>query len=267
MSRHPVVRAALAALLVLGAPGSPRAEEARTLTVFWHAGDLAAAAQRISRDYTAETGVEIRWTLPPLSQDYYRRIADEFARQGAAFDLCIFDSQSMSEFASQGRVLRLDELLARSGTLSATDFDAASLRRYVEYPEGSGRLYALPMNQDAMGLVVRADLLEDPEERTAFRARTGTSSPCRERIGSSATSRSSSPVRPTGCGGSLCTAVPTTTRARARSTTSSGRSGGSSGIPTRPLLKATSTRRRRSGPSPSTRSSSPSPRPVSRTPT
>jgi multiple sugar transport system substrate-binding protein len=114
-----VVAVASASAWTPAAPGADRP----TLTVFWHAGSLADAAARISKQYTAETGVEIRWTTPPLTQAYYAQIADEFARRGAAFDLCIFDSQSMSEFASAGHVVKLNDLLAASPSLRAADFD------------------------------------------------------------------------------------------------------------------------------------------------
>ncbi len=54
-----------------------------------------------------------------------------------------------------------------------SDFDAAALRRYAEYPEDSGHIYALPINQDCMGLVYRQDLFDDPEEKAAFKKRYG----------------------------------------------------------------------------------------------
>jgi multiple sugar transport system substrate-binding protein len=144
-----------------------------TLTFIWHAGDRANLLQKIARQYMEQTGVEINAVLPPMTNEWYQRIADEFARKGAGFDLCIFDSQSMSEFASQGHVVRLNDLLKRSGKISAADFDPSALRRYAEYPEGSGNIYALPINQDCMGLVYRRDLFEDPKEKTAFKAKYG----------------------------------------------------------------------------------------------
>jgi multiple sugar transport system substrate-binding protein len=167
-----IVEAMLCTVLAAVAPLRAEADERVTLTVFWHAGDLADLLLRIAKEYTAETGIEVRGSFPPLTQDYYQRIANEFAKKGSAFDLCIFDSQSMSQFASEGDLVRLDQLLADS-TLRVEDFDPSALRRYAEYPEGSGNLYALPMNQDAMGLVYRLDLFADPKERAAFEERLG----------------------------------------------------------------------------------------------
>jgi len=148
-------------------------EEKVTLTFIWHAGDRANLFQKIARQYTAETGVEITALLPPMTNEWYQRIADEFAGKGSAFDLCMFDSQNMSEFASQGHVVRLNDLLRQSRKINAADFDASALRRYAEYPEDSGNIYALPINQDCMGLVYRQDLFGDPKEKAAFKAKYG----------------------------------------------------------------------------------------------
>jgi len=167
-----VVSLALCWLLgVALAPAS--AGEETTLTVIWHAGDRAQLLLKIADQYTRETGVHLKAILPPMNDAWHDQIADEFAKHGSAFDLCVFDSQSMAEFASGVHVVELNPLLATSRRLREKAFDPAALRRYAEYPEGSGKLYALPINQDAMGLVIRRDLFESPEERAAFRKRYG----------------------------------------------------------------------------------------------
>jgi len=155
--------------------GSVQAQAQRktTLTFIWHAGDRANLLLKISEEYTRQTGVEVKAILPPLSEEYHQRIADEFAGKGSAFDLCIFDSQSMSEFASQGHVVLLNDRLKGSEKVHAADFDPAALHRYAEYPEGSGNIYALPVNQDCMGLVYRRDLFEDSKEKAAFKQKYG----------------------------------------------------------------------------------------------
>lgn len=143
------------------------------LTFVWHAGDRADLLLKLSKEYTLKTGVEIRAILPPLSEDYYLRIADEFKKKGSAFDLCIFDSQSLSEFASNNHVVRLNDLLTQSSKIRVADFDSAALKLYGEFPENSGNIYALPLNQDCMGLVYRKDLFEDPKEKRSFKQKYG----------------------------------------------------------------------------------------------
>ncbi len=140
MRRDLLLVAGLLGLATVCRVGRADPHEKTTLTFVWHAGDRAELFQKIARQYTAETGVEIKAILPPMTAEWYRRIADEFARKGSAFDLCMFDSQNMSEFASQGHVLRLNDWLEASKKISAADFDPAALRRYAEYPEDSGNI-------------------------------------------------------------------------------------------------------------------------------
>jgi hypothetical protein len=111
---------AVGALLAVLFPSPAVAEqppEKAPLTLIWHAGPRADLLLKLSQEYTRETGVEIKAILPPLTHEYYQRIAEEFAKKGTTFDLCIFDSQSMSEFASQGHILLLNDRLSRSGLL------------------------------------------------------------------------------------------------------------------------------------------------------
>ena len=143
------------------------------LTFVWHSGGLGEKLEEIAKEYTALTGVVVRADLVPYGPQWHDKIAAEFAARGSGFDLAVFDSQSMSEFASQGHVVQLNDLLGKSDKISLNDFDAAAIRQYGEYPEGSGNIFALPVNQDAMGLVYRKDLFEDPKEMADFKAKYG----------------------------------------------------------------------------------------------
>lgn len=168
-SRWCVLALTLVLVLTVGLGALAKTE----LTVVWHSGNLADLLIEIAREYTKETGVVIRGDFVPYGPPWHDKIATEFAAHGSGFDLCIFDSQSMSEFASQGHVVLLNPLLEKSRKVKASDFDPFALRQYAEYPEGSGNIYALPVNQDCMGLVYRKDLFEDPDEKAAFKKKYG----------------------------------------------------------------------------------------------
>jgi multiple sugar transport system substrate-binding protein len=144
-------------------PGS-----ANELVVIWHEGPLGELLADLCRQYTDQTAVRIHVRLVPWAE-WHDVIASDFEKGAGEHDLVVFDSQSISEFASQGHLLLLNPLLDRSIGLSIRDYDPSALRIYSEYPEGSGDLYALPLNQDIMGLVFRRDLFQDPDERDAFR--------------------------------------------------------------------------------------------------
>jgi multiple sugar transport system substrate-binding protein len=143
------------------------------LTVFWHQGGLGDYMVDIAKEYTAETGVVVRGDFVPYGPQWHDKIAADFAAHSSSVDLAVFDSQSMSEFASGGHVVQLNDLIAKSDKIKLTDFDKAALAAYAEYPDGSGNIFALPINQDTMGLVYRKDLFEDPTEMANFKAKYG----------------------------------------------------------------------------------------------
>jgi multiple sugar transport system substrate-binding protein len=161
-------------LLILGtfAIYKTEAQKHVELSIIWHVCPLGDLLRELSKEYTKQTGIEIKVELVPWTE-WHDSIATEFARKGNHVDLVIFDSQSMSEFASQGHVILLNPLLEKSNKLKVSDYDPKALRMYAEYPEGSDKFYALPINQDAVGLVYRSDLLNDTKEIAAFKKRYG----------------------------------------------------------------------------------------------
>jgi multiple sugar transport system substrate-binding protein len=85
----------------------------------------------------------------------------------------MWDSQSTAEFAGGGHAASLNDIFAKSETLKPELFPQESLSRYGEYPDGSGKFWGLPMNQDAYGFMYRKDLFDDPKEKAAFKEKYG----------------------------------------------------------------------------------------------
>lgn len=86
-------------------------------------------------------------------------------------DLVVFDRIELAEFVSRGRLLRLNEMTARSDLFARLlpQWRAA----YSEYPADSGDLYALPLNPDCRVLVINRSLWDDAAERAAFQEQHG----------------------------------------------------------------------------------------------
>ncbi|MEN3186258.1 MAG: sugar ABC transporter substrate-binding protein [Atribacterota bacterium] len=148
-------------------------QEEVTLTVVWHAGICAEALLDIAKDYEKVAGVKVVGALVPYGPQWHDKIASEFAAKGSGFDLAAWDSQSVAEFAGGGHCVLLNPYLEKSDKVNFDAFLPAALKRYGEYPDGSGNQYALPVNQDCLGLIYRRDLFEDPKEKEAFKARYG----------------------------------------------------------------------------------------------
>ncbi len=117
---EPVMTEAPAAPVATEAPAEPVATEAPAaeapmsdveLVFVWHSGGLGEKFEEIAQQYTALTGVKVRADLVPYGPQWHDKIAAEFAAQGSGFDLAMFDSQSMSEFASGGHVVQLNDFI------------------------------------------------------------------------------------------------------------------------------------------------------------
>jgi multiple sugar transport system substrate-binding protein len=143
------------------------------LKLVWHANDAFLRIAEISKEYTRLTGIEVEMVQLPYGPEWHDRIAAEFAAHGDGFDLAVWDSQSVAEFAEGGHIEMLNDYVEKSPILSFDDFAPGSLKRYGEYPDGSGKIWAIPLNQDTVGLMYRTDLFEDPAEQAAFKEKYG----------------------------------------------------------------------------------------------
>lgn len=147
--------------------------QCKKLVVIWNGGTCPEAFLNIAKEYTKETGVEIVGNFVGYGPQWHDKIAAEFAAKGAGFDLAAWDSQSVAEFAGAGHCLQLNDRIEKSTVLALKDFDARAIARYGEFPDGSGKIWALPINQDSMALVYRKDLFDDPKEKEAFKKKYG----------------------------------------------------------------------------------------------
>jgi multiple sugar transport system substrate-binding protein len=162
----------LTVVLLLGFAGMAQAK-CKKLVVIWNAGTCPTAFLDIARDYTKETGVKVEGAFVPYGPQWHDKMASEFAAKGSGFDIAVWDSQSVAEFAGAGHCILLNERIKDSKLISLAEYEPTALLRYGEYPENSGKIWALPINQDALGMMYRKDLFESPEEMAAFKKKYG----------------------------------------------------------------------------------------------
>lgn len=158
---------AIAVALALAA-GSARAE---SLTLCWAAWDPANALTELSRDFIAETGVEMKFEFVPWTS-FADRFLNELNSHGKLCDLMIGDSQWLGLAAENGHYVKLNEFFEREG-IDVEDFLPATVYNYSTWPKGSPNYWALPAMGDALAWVYRKDWFERPELREAFRKEYG----------------------------------------------------------------------------------------------
>ncbi len=143
---------------------------AEDLTIFWAEWDPANYLQELVNEYAKESGDTITVETTPWS-DFQTKAFTEFNAKGDAYDMVVGDSQWLGAGATQGHYVDLTEFFVKN-KLSEV-MAPATVKYYAEYPGGSGKYWAVPLEGDAVGWAYRKDWFEDPKEKDAFKAKYG----------------------------------------------------------------------------------------------
>jgi multiple sugar transport system substrate-binding protein len=149
--------------------GSTQAQD--SITLCWAAWDPANALQELSKDFTAETGIQMNFEFVPWTS-FADRFLNELNSGGKLCDLMIGDSQWIGTSATAGHYVQLNDFFEAEG-LSMDDFLPATVYAYSTWPKGEPNYWALPAMGDALGWVYRKDWFERPELQEEFEATYG----------------------------------------------------------------------------------------------
>lgn len=145
--------------------------QAEELTLCWAAWDPANALVELSKDFTAESGTDMKFEFVPWTS-YADRFLNELNSQGSLCDLIIGDSQWIGGSAENGHYVKLNDFFEAEG-ISMDDFLEPTVYGYSTWPKGTPNYWALPAMGDALGWVYRKDWFEKPELQTAFKEKYG----------------------------------------------------------------------------------------------
>ena len=167
MRRFAVATASLCALV---AAGAAQAQD-KKLTLCWAAWDPANALAELSKDFTAQSGVEMEFNFVPW-ESFADRFLNELNSRGKLCDLMIGDSQWLGTSATQGHYVKLNEFFDANG-IKIDDFLPATVYAYSTWPKGEPEYWALPAMGDALGWVYRKDWFARPELQAEFKGKYG----------------------------------------------------------------------------------------------
>jgi len=165
--KHLMAGAAMA--IAVGAAGQARAEG--ELTLCWAAWDPANALVELSKDFTAQTGIAMKFEFVPWP-NFADRFLNELNSKGQLCDLLIGDSQWIGGSATNGHYVKLNDFFEKEG-ISMDDFLPATVYAYSTWPKGSPNYWALPAMGDANGWVYRKDWFARPDLQEEFKAKHG----------------------------------------------------------------------------------------------
>ena len=160
-----------AAFGLASATASTAFAQGKPLTLCWAAWDPANALVELSKDFTAKTGIAMKFEFVPWTS-FADRFLNELNSKGKLCDLMIGDSQWIGGAAENGHYVKLNDFLDKN-SIKMSDFVEATVRGYSEWPKGTPNYWAVPAMGDAVGWTYRKDWFAKPEIQKEFKAKYG----------------------------------------------------------------------------------------------
>jgi len=170
LRRHFLFTTAGAALALSGAFTAPVSAADQELNIFWAEWDPANYLQELVNDFTKESGIKVTVSTTPWS-DFQTKTFAELNAKGDSYDLIVGDSQWLGVGSEQGHWVDLTDFFTKHDLKNK--FLSATISGYAEYPAGSNKFWAIPLEGDVNGWAYRKDWFEDPKEMAAFKAKYG----------------------------------------------------------------------------------------------
>ena len=152
--------------------GTTPAQAQDELTLCWAAWDPANALVELSKDFTAESGIGMKFEFVPWT-NFADRFLNELNSGGKLCDLLIGDSQWLGGSADLRPLHQAERLLRRR---KASRWMISCRPRFMPTRPGrraSPNYWALPAMGDALGWVYRKDWFARPELQAEFKEKYG----------------------------------------------------------------------------------------------
>src|SRR5712664_2924163 len=166
MTKYLLGAAALAAVAAL-VPAAPGLAQTKTITLCWAAWDPANALVELSKDFTAKSGVQMKFEFVPWP-NFADRMLNELNSKGKLCDLMIGDSQWIGGAAENGQYVKLNDFFAKEG-IKMSDFMPATVTGYSEWPKHTPNYCALSAMGGSVGWTYRKDWFNRPEIKAEFK--------------------------------------------------------------------------------------------------
>lgn len=154
-----------------GDAGAPKASGGgggdKKLVIAWAKWDPADKLQKLTEDFTKETGIKVEVNQIPWS-DFETKVNAAWTAQSPDFDMVVGDSQWLGKAATGKHYADLTEWVNDAANFPKADNEEAAVKNYGEF---AGKLYAIPCMADAVGFAYRKDLFDDPKNKEAFKAK------------------------------------------------------------------------------------------------
>src|SRR6201989_2875080 len=151
--------------------GSAAHAQGKQLTLCWAAWDPANALVELSKDFTAKTGIAMKYEFVPWTS-YADRFLNDLNTHSKLCDLIIGDSQWIGGAAENGHYVKLNDFFKKEG-ITMDDFMPATVVGYSEWPKNTPNYWALPAMGDAIGWTSCKDWVGRPEIQAEVKKKYG----------------------------------------------------------------------------------------------
>ena len=165
-SKKALLAAAVATASLFSA--SAQAQQ-KQLTLCWAAWDPANALVELSKDFTAKTGIQMKYEFVPWP-NFGQRMLNELNSKGKLCDLLIGDSQWIGSAATEGHYVKLNDFFDKNA-IKMADFSPATVEGYATWPKGTKNYWALPAMGDAVAWTYRKDWFARADLQKEFKAK------------------------------------------------------------------------------------------------
>jgi len=161
------IAAAIGAAVFVSLAAPAAHAQGKTITLCWAAWDPANALVELSKDFTAKSGINMKFEFVPWP-NFADRFLNELNSKGKLCDLLIGDSQWIGGSAEGGHYVKLNDFFAKEG-IKMSDFMPATVLGYSEWPKGSPNYWALPAMGDSVGWTYRKDWFNKADVKADFK--------------------------------------------------------------------------------------------------
>ena len=168
MKQYSIITLLILTAVMVCIPFTADAQE--TLTIVWAEWDPANYLQELSKDFTAETGINVDVVQIPWG-NFQDKVFTAFVGKSKLYDIVIGDSQWLGRNSVGGHYIDLTDWINEN--IDVDKIYGPAMTAFAEYPKGSQKYWALPAQVDAAGYVYRKDLFEDPKEMKDFSEKYG----------------------------------------------------------------------------------------------
>ena len=141
-----------------------------TINTLEEAGLMAMLGQNFTGPQWEElTGIEVKVSESPYVELFPKTMIEHRGRTGA-FDMLTISPAWLADLVTAGALEPLDEYMEKYGAIDEFDDVNPAFKDYMSW---KGTTYALMVDGDVFVLYYRKDIFEDPENRTAFKAKHG----------------------------------------------------------------------------------------------